>query len=82
VWAAAFGPDGERVVTSSADGVVRVFRLWRLSWPELLEELDASTNACLGPDDRALHLSESPSVARERFEACERASGRSPETSR
>jgi WD40 repeat protein len=82
VWAAVFGPDGERIVTSSADGVVRVFRLWRLSWPELLEELDASTDACIVPDHRVRYLMESPERARERFEACERAAGRAAETSR
>jgi WD40 repeat protein len=79
VWAAAFGPGGERIVTSSADGVVRVFRLWRLSWPELLAELDASTNACIVPHHRVRYLTESPARAQQRYEACERAAGRRPD---
>jgi len=76
VWAASFGPDGQRIVTSSADGVVRIYRLWPLTWPQLLDALHKSTNACLIPIHRVLYLGESKDEAEARYAACEVAAGR------
>jgi WD40 repeat protein len=76
VWSAAFGPDGTHIVTASADRVVRLWRLWPLAWPELLEDLRRRTNACLTVPHRTRHLQETAERARDRYEECERSFSR------
>ena len=76
VTSAAFSPDGTKVLTASKDGTARI---WQVSWPGLLEHLQASTTACLTPQQRRKLLAETASQAWDSYASCEQSHGREPE---
>ena len=51
-------------------------RVWRVTWPVLVEYLRAHVSMCLTPEQRIRYLAESPPEARATYEACERRFGR------
>ncbi len=75
VRAAAFDSADAQVVTGTADGVVR---LWRVTLPALKSYLSQATTACIAPRARVQFLAESEAEARSRYEACEGRYGRTP----
>ncbi len=74
---AEFSPDGRRIVTTSRDGMVRV---WRMTWEGLFEYLRTSVKVCLEPEERIAYLGESPSESWERYADCQKRHGRTPRT--
>jgi WD40 repeat protein len=60
-------PLGERVLTASRDGQVR---LWRYRWADLVEALDQSTRLCLSKDERTRYLGEDPETAASAAKDC------------
>jgi WD40 repeat protein len=64
-----------QVVTGTADGVVR---LWRVKLSALKDYLSHASTACLTTRTRAQFLGESQADARSRYEACERRYERTP----
>ena len=66
--AARFMPSGTEVVTGSADGVVR---MWRIDATSLLHYLQGATTACLDRRTRVQFLGESDEVASDRFSQCD-----------
>ena len=77
---AAFSPNGQRLITVSKDGSVRLRPLQSTpqSITELQEELREDNQDCLSADLRQAYLDESETVARARYEACERRHDRAP----
>ncbi len=73
VLSLAFSPDGDHLVTASADGSARI---WRASWPALIDFLASATRVCLTPEERSQYLAEPLVEARLASEACERSHGR------
>ncbi|WNG24253.1 hypothetical protein F0U62_09645 [Cystobacter fuscus] len=67
--------DGTRVVTLSDDGLGRI---WPLRPEPLREYFKTATTACLTALEREEYLLETPSVARDAHERCEREHGRAP----
>jgi WD40 repeat protein len=76
VRAARFTPSGSEVVTGSADGVVR---LWRIQPDALLHYLQRVTTACLDPRTRGQYLGESESVRSLRHAECQARRKASPQ---
>jgi WD40 repeat protein/cellulose biosynthesis protein BcsQ len=79
---ATWSPDGGRVLTTLSDDTLRVWRMDAAlpidkGWPELVHSLRGITSACLSIADRTSLLEETPGEALLRFEACEKANGRS-----
>ena len=68
----AFSADGSRVLTVGF-GTARV---WRVTWPVLVDYLRARLSLCLTAEQRIRYLAESPPEARATYEACERRFGR------
>jgi hypothetical protein len=77
VVAAAWSPDGSRIVTASEDGAARI---WPLTIGALQRTLRAATTDCLSPEQRQLHLGEAVFAALAGHVACELAQGRRPRT--
>ena len=63
-----FSADGSRVLTVGS-GTAKV---WRVTWPGLLEYLQESVQVCLTPKQRTLFLGESSSQAERACAECER----------
>ncbi|WP_437607340.1 WD40 repeat domain-containing protein [Sorangium sp. So ce834] len=76
ITSAAWSPDGQRIVTASHDGTVRVWR--GISAPVLQELLRGATSDCLSPELRTTYLGETDAEAQQRHDACERSQGREP----
>lgn len=74
VLSLAFSPDGSRLVAGSTAGEAKV---WTVSWPRLLDQLRASTRACLTAEQRLTYLAESRAQAQARELACTRGQSRS-----
>ena len=72
VFQAFLAADGARAATVTAGTI----RIWRLSWPQLLNQLRSETSACLTPADRQRYLRETETAAREAYKSCEREEGR------
>lgn len=72
VSTAAFTRDDTRVLTISQ----RAVRAWDLSVAGVAAAVRRINNDCLPPLLRAKYLDERPEIARSRYEACERAEGR------
>jgi WD40 repeat protein len=75
VRAVAFDSSDTRVVTGTAEGIVRV---WRITIPALLDYLDHATTACLPPPAHVRFLGESEATASAQYRTCERRWGRTP----
>lgn len=69
VWSS----DGSRVLTTAGDNTVRV---WLVESTAMQAALRDANQDCVMPKQRELYLLESPSLARENYQACERARGR------
>ena len=74
VNSAAFSPDGARIVTASDDNTARV---WALSGERLQAAMRPAAHQCLDPPFRKRYLGEPPEEALQKYQACERAHGRS-----
>ena len=72
---ARFHPNGERVVTASADGSVRV---WRYEWEDLLDYLDSSTRVCLSVKERIDFLNEEDEEACNMHRICMQTRNKTP----
>jgi WD40 repeat protein len=72
---AAYSPDGQFIVTASAD---RTARVWQVGWKSLWTTLRERTTACLTKAQRVRYLFEDNEAAQEKYEACERRYGRLP----
>jgi WD40 repeat protein/serine/threonine protein kinase len=70
-WA-AFNPDGARLFTVGESPP----RLWRVTWPALLEYLREKTRICLTQEQRIKYLAETLDEAQAAYVACERRQGR------
>jgi WD40 domain-containing protein len=71
---AAFSPDGRHIVTASSDGTARV---WAISGERLQAAIRSAAHQCLDPPFRKRYLGEPPEEALQKYQACERAHGRS-----
>ena len=56
------------VMTASADGTARI---WRITWPGLVDHFRANVSACLTPEQRMSYLGESAAEAWMRYSDCE-----------
>jgi hypothetical protein len=72
----AFDETGRRALTFCAERDVHLYDLF--SWEEALARLNARTNGCLSPADRAEYLGEPEDEAAGRAADCERALGAAP----
>jgi WD40 repeat protein len=72
VWSAFFSPDGQRLLTTTADET----RVWMISPGLLQSAVGAATVVCLAPDLRQRLLGETHADAGSRYEACEQSHGR------
>jgi WD40 repeat protein len=70
---AAFSADGTRIVTA---GDAAAARVWRVSWPMLLDVLRAAGHSCLTPQERRQYLGERADDAQRQWKKCETDNGR------
>ena len=62
-------PAGQRILTASKDGSVR---LWRYRWDDLVDALNDSTRLCMTKVQRKDYLGESEEDAESRVSDCEK----------
>ena len=75
IFSRGFSPDSNYLFTvSDKEGV----SIWRLGWKQLLTHLRSKTSGCLTIQERLRYLPEDPSVAKAKYETCERRYGRVP----
>ncbi|MFQ5680325.1 MAG: protein kinase [Gemmatimonadota bacterium] len=66
-FSAEFSPSGTHVMTLGGG----LARIWRITWPGLLDHLRRSVSLCLTADQRMRHLGESAADAQAGLAACE-----------